>query len=919
MGEDICRAITFISYHIPMAMEQAVKIPYSTIGFFDGMLTERLAIDYEKQDLKQLWRYCLKCTVKSRGRYSYQNIFGFSRDQWNQYSDEEFWRESINERYPLTFVVFLQLRQYKTKEASIEKQCMIFNNAICKMLHEKGMYYTYCTVDKNDFVVCIKCRKYEEAVKAIKNLHETGNEVVYSYSVFSVSSVVLERLQGENYADIFAEDIYSICLKGITNSFDPEHKFSLDRKYYEFCHKLLNNLYGNDKSEADYMIYDILGDDDFRLIARHVKLGALLRQFADGGMLCYKEKEFRFYLFSSSLVLNTETPAYSQIREEDKTESTDRMQQEFQAPICNALKTKMTNIAQRISTEAGENLKNEKIVTFCHAIWQLMQSLRALEVAPTKRYDFYSIYQPLSLMIQILEEKMQKDSGGDIGENAEIYDFVHKISMTLHGTLRTDIQFFQIRDFNAVVHYAPAKLRAFYSLWALKLSDYYNEFCTKKNTYSFIFSPGMFRETSVKQLFTNYEEDKRLMLITVPERHLYSPRWLAIILTHEVSHFVGYTVRNREKRHEIWLEACARVLHLEMSYYRRYVSAKKWKNAVEKALMHTCFFEDMKQRLHEEEKIIRAQDRLWPHEFHSENSIKTIEKAFGNIGRKYIEKIISDDCERLHKLLREEENVNRLAFKERIKIAEEIRRVSFDVYPQLLGLYHKFQYNLLPQLLGIFRYVASEAYADLTAILTLNLLPKEYLLSFTRGELNLDTGSADQENGVMLVVRVGIIIEAMQNIAESELHKGQSIFARDFLEKWSKDAAANLVFDFQGDLEEFIALQIYSYVTSESSDPIREYRPIYEYEQEVQDFAKRKLDCFNDPEIKQLFTSYLDKCAKDYVNILECSQILQDRRKALVSLYQNLAGGSVIEIAQEIEDFLAAYEDEENARNGYKK
>lgn len=920
MGADICRAITFISYHIPMAMEQEVKVQYSTVGFFDGMLTERLAIDYENEDLKQLWRYCLNCTVKSMGQYSYQNIFGFSRDEWNQYSDEDFWRESVNEEYPLTFVVFLQLRQYKTKEDSIQKQCMAFNEAICKILSGRGMYYTYCTVDKNDFVVCIKCRDYGEAVKAIKSLHGTGNEVVYSYSVFSVSSVVLERLQEEKYTDIFTQDIYSICLKGITNSFDPKHKFSLDQKYYEFCDKLLNNLYGDQKADADYMIYDILGDDDFRLIARHVKLGALLRQFAEGGMLCYKEKEFRFYLFSSSLVLNTETPEYPQISEEDKTESANGMQQEFQAPICNDLKTKMINIAKRIPTEAGGNLENEKIVTFCHAIWQLMQSLKALEVAPAKRYDFYSIYQPLSLMIKILEEKMQKDSGSDISENAEIYDFVHKISMTLHGTLRTDIQFFQIRDFNAIVHYAPAKLRAFYSLWALKLSDYYNEFCPEKNTYSFIFSPGMFRETSVKQLFTNYDEDKRLMLITVPERHLYSPRWLAIILTHEVSHFVGYTVRNREKRHEIWLEACARVLYLEMSYYRYYVSAAEWKNAVEKALMHTCFFEDMKVRLYEEEQIIRKEECLWPHEFHSENSMKTIEQAFGSIGRKYIEKIISDDCERINRFLQEEDNLKRLAFRERVKTVEEIRRISFDVSPQLLALYHKFQYKLLPQILRIFRYITSEAYADLTAILTLNLLPQEYLLSFTRGELNLDTGSADKENGVMLVVRAGITIEAMQNIAKRELDKGQSIFTKTFLEKWSKNAAADLVLDFQGALEEeFIAMQIYIYVSSKSGDQIREYEPIYEYERGIQNFDNAKLDCFNDHVIKQLLISYLDKCAGDYVEILENSQILQDNRKVLVNLYQKLAGGSVIDIAQEIEDFLAAYEDEENARNGYKK
>ena len=111
---------------------------------------------------------------------------------------------------------------------------------------------------------------------------------------------------------------------------------------------------------------------------------------------------------------------------------------------------------------------------------QLLQSLKALERAPAKKYDFYSLYHPFSLLIHMLESEIRKAAEEKSRKgsylfscNEDIYEFIQKISLTLHGTLRTDIQFFQIRDFNAVVHYAPAKLRAFYALWALKLSEYY--------------------------------------------------------------------------------------------------------------------------------------------------------------------------------------------------------------------------------------------------------------------------------------------------------------------------------------------------------------------------------------------------------------------------------------------------------------
>lgn len=71
---DICRAITFINYHIPMVIEENTEIQYTTVGFFDGMLTERLEINYGRNELKQLWKYGLKRTAKSMGQYSYQNI-----------------------------------------------------------------------------------------------------------------------------------------------------------------------------------------------------------------------------------------------------------------------------------------------------------------------------------------------------------------------------------------------------------------------------------------------------------------------------------------------------------------------------------------------------------------------------------------------------------------------------------------------------------------------------------------------------------------------------------------------------------------------------------------------------------------------------------------------------------------------------
>lgn len=920
---NICRAITFINFHIPMVIEENTEIQYTTVGFFDGMLTERLEIHYDRNELKQLWKYGLRRTAKSMGQYSYQNIFCFSQDEWNKYTDDFFWKEDTNKKYPLTFVVFLQLREYRNGNDNIEAQCRKFNQALASKLNEQGIYYSYSTIDKNDFVVCIKCRDYKNAVEAIKCLHRTGGDVVYSYSVFSVSNMILEELENEKYSYVFEQYIDSICLKGITNSYDPQQEVTLDKKYYEFCTELVMRLYEGKESEEDdpdYKLYDILGDDDFRLIARNVKLGILLQQFAQGGMLCYREKKFRFYLFSSNLVLNTLTPEYDKIEEGYFSTTSQKMEQKFRAPICNQLQRRMQKIAQMVLEDADEVYINEKVVTFSHAIWQLLQSLKVLEMAPTKKYDFWSLYRPLSLMIDILEEKMSDEytvdisKHVDISENAEIYNFIHKISMTLHGTLRTDIQFFQIRDFNVIVHYAPAKLRAFYALWALQLSDYYNDFCGVQNQYSFICSPGMFRETGVKQLFTNYDETKRLMLITVPERHLYAPRWLSVILAHEVSHFVGYTVRNREVRHNIWLECCARVLFLEMNCYRYNTSPGKFKALIERGVKDSDFFKDLKEQLKREEQMIRHEIPMWPHEFHSDNSFKTIKKAFGNVARRYIKKFVTDDSERMNIFLKEEINIDKLPLSESVNTIEQIRRVTKEESQYLLALYQKFQFNMLEQLLRILKYITTEAYADLTAILTLSLTPLAYILSFSKGELNFNVKEADAQEGLLLIVRAGIVINAVQNIVKS---KHEFFEGTTFADEWAEGVAMRLAKSINiASAEGRLILGIYGYITGtrNCNNKISMYKSLYNFSSDVEDFTNTELDFFNDKAVWELMMHYMDKCAEDYVKILFSNSKLVQARKSIIKTYEKVSGDSFINVIQEIENFLVQHETMENER-----
>lgn len=896
----VCRAITFISYHIPLAANTG-KIPqYSTLGFFDGMFSEPLCIDYAESDLKKLWRYTVRRTAESEGKFSYQNIFGFSEDSWNHCTDEDFWKDDSDFSYPLLFVVFLQLSDYMTGDNDIEQQCISFNHILRENLGTEGRYYTYGTIDKNDFVVCIRCREHKRALDAIKALHSVKNSVVYSYSVLSVSNKVLDNLTSEKYPYLFEQIVDSICLKGITNSFRSGEVITLDQRYYEFSDKLMDKLYtAEEKKEAqkkqEFCIYDILGDDDFRLIARKVNLGKLLKEFGAHGLLGDYQGDLRFYLYSSSLILNTLTEEPSGIDPAVREKTIQKMNEEMASPLCEQLSQGMSLIFQTLQDETAD----ERTVTFCQALWQLLQSLKVLESAPTKKYDFYSLYHPFASLAGILEDKMSRNQRVN---NPEIYDFIHKISMTLHGTLRTDIQFFQIRDFNVIVHYAPAKLRAFYALWALKLSAFYNSFEQTDKKYSFILSPGVFGGTHVKQLFKDYKEPERLMLITTPERNLYIPRWLSLIIAHEVSHFVGRKIRERMFRNKVMVRLSAHIAALEMQRFW-YTGIHVLTVSSESLLRSTRLRSQLKHEL------VRVDDELCegnskdPYLYHSDQSRKIILQAYRYIGNNnIIGRIISEYGEMLRDEIRTEaENLG----KDHSDI-NHIQDVCNRCEKEILYFFQRFQRDVLPEILDILHYICRETFADIIALLTLGLSPTEYIMSFVRSEDLRDEQDRKQEWTGILPIRIAVTIEALKTI----VHKNAEWLANyepKFTEEWDGIVLEDILATMENDSDEYnIMLQAWGYKEHLTwmNHNIAEYQGIYDANGMKETFSSIDLDFLNDKNVYGLLCEYMNKCADTYVQQIRKDEALRVMRKKLRDTYQKLSQGSVIEMMQEVERFL---------------
>ena len=932
MAYAVCRAITFINYNMPIRKGEDVWEGYEkyyTTGFFDCMYTKRVACLYKTEQLQELWKYGISCITRGQGRYAHQSIFCFSQNSWNSdVSDEAFWSPDKYEDMLLTFVVFVQTRDYITDAEGMEKQCKRFNKAARQQLGEEGHVYTYGTVDKNDFVICIRSRSYKKAVDAIMKLHEAGCSIVYSYSVFGISEARQQRILQKEYETLNLQKIDSISLKGVTNSvrLTESKAYSLDQKYFSFCKRLLEELYAGEENlgqEPDFKIYDILGDNDFRLIARMVPLGNLIRQLGRNGLLSYYGDATQFTFFSTHLVLNThdldKEPQMPLLKDAEISEANRRMQSEYKAEWCTKLKGEMDGVVQQLTERCKEKPYIEKLIPACYGIYQLLQSLTALEAAPTKKYDFYSMYYPLEALVHILkegcsEEGRREEKDEALAENGRLYEFVHKVSMTLHGTLRTDIQFFQIRDFNATLHYAPAKLRAYYTMFVFMVSAHIKEVgseLSEAKRHSYIFCPGMFKGVGVRQLFHRPADEKRLMLISVPERYLYFPKSLSIILAHEVGHLAGERLRKRKERYETFLNCSYRILCLELT---KFIANWLKNGAVMDDEKGECLrFNDLdlREALLQESIRLEGREEDRAHMYYSEASIQRIVIAYRNICVLY-----GDRCcakygrsllqEKFWKVLKKDAGEDDTEYSSEARNKRSRFLLCESLAGDMKSRLELYRAEMLRSLLQQLHYLLSEPVSDILAILILGLKPYEYLYSIADER---KANSTEEQFGRGLTkARIGLVVSVMEQLREDCMDEGE---AKGMLGSWQnvyeqvgldKDASESMVHDLIAEAS------AYKEGLRDKWEEIRNYQSSIDQDENV--VRKKTYDYLNDMEVFGIMREYLLTCGREYV-----CQILKNPKcgasRAIVrESFRGCEGDTPISLMEQVDVFLHRFENE---------
>lgn len=838
--KDICRSFSFVNLNIPPHMKNVsdekdrFHCGYISVGFFDGMRTELLPTYKDGSILPSMWLQNERLALALDGTHSFQNIFGFRYDDKKQ-KDEKFWSDETDCRYPLTFVTFLQMQPEKGgKRTPIREQLRAIEESLANEAEKEENRYIfacYVTLDKNDFVICIKSKQYRGIANSILALHNSLKpKILYSYSVLSLNRRWMNQLAEDE--SIFPVDgmedelIDSICLKGITNSVTAG---SLSDKYGDLCGRLDRFLFMDEKQdEHDSQLYDILGDYDFRYIARKVPMKRLLLAIAEKeGPLNYESSLFRFALFSSNFVLNIQSRGvptgavdhrdhealggaqnifdYPIVFEESElSDGVNALERNLVNPLCGRLMDKFEELRHRLDEELHRpldrfSLENTTYWTNMVSLWKLLSSLSALEKAPTRKYDFHSLYWSYRMLITILDRiGYHKDRKMPDGDLNDLYGFIHGLSATIHGTLRTDIQFFQVNDFNAIVHYAPAKLRAFYSAWTYELTQCYRQIHSPKlreqdGEYEFIIVPNT--NVVIRTFAFNPDSRKhdavgrmRLMRIEIPERYLYQPRETCIHLAHETAHFVGTSIRCRSVRHRQFTAILAGMVTSQYCTDICNCLVKSGRKEMAK-LFQRFVLEEQRALCRDIRRLLReAIDQV--SEADGRNNIWKDEHILSNTFISYITTALQMVLDRPAYAVEDFHEGRR---SERSKVAYRVRdlcsdfrfyardhwegdleeleaglmdfvRISDDLSS---GQYSRNFAQFLRQtgsssILQMLMLLIKEAQADITSILTLQITPLQYFQSFFESGLTY----GDESLGIILKFRLFYVLSALQKASK---------------------------------------------------------------------------------------------------------------------------------------------------------
>lgn len=528
--QNICRTITLYNNYIP-AIGDEPDWEFCTFGAVDGInVSNNILVNDGRELTEEIWDREKNWKCQLKGEYAAQKIYAVRYDDVEV--EQRFWEDNS-----LPFFFFCRIQCGREK--------MIFlrdRNGFEKILNISGKTQgiTYLTYDNSDLFIVIKSIDYETGAGLINMLHKNMNMISQKDNFcslknsFTIMAVRYSWLNSNNKADIVRLD---------------ENK--IDEVYIKLMEKEGGNI---DEIEEEMkkqlegvkvLKVPVLGSDDAIIVLSSIGWGSFLNLYkSNNGVFGDYNKASAYNKNAAGIVTQicvnnvNNLFNFSQKNKISDIMTGDDMWYQMQ------VKT-LRNKLDRLKDKSNE----------LDIIWN------ALPKFSGKAFNDYVFFPLLRAMDTLLDLMLKQDQ--NILDKEPFFDFLTGFCLYVQNTILSDRHVMQILGFNMRIYDIPVKLNAFYNAYLYRISDVLNT--NKGCQYDFIAFPGMRDIVSVKELYKEVSEEKRLLKVEIPEYSFYQVHNMMVILTHETAHYVGREFRNRKERSECMVRSYS---HIYMNYIK---------------------------------------------------------------------------------------------------------------------------------------------------------------------------------------------------------------------------------------------------------------------------------------------------------------------------------------------------------------
>lgn len=551
---NICRAFTLYNDFLPPVSVAHNNWQYMSFGYYDGVSVGRNLFKNNEWSLKRLWDYNVHQGIQMNGSFSYRIMWGLrcetvgSSDGTNDECwDEIFWDRQQRKKYPFLFISLLQMK--KPFQFSIDERKKL-EEQLTELPKRRAI--TYLTLDNSDMILVLQCKSYADGAEIINSFHYRKDNTIisdgerklnYSFTVASINK------------DVLSKDKSIARLK---ETIPYAYIYAIQKQPGGICRirKMIEDALGTgyiDHSSA------VLGCNDEVIVIKDVRWCDFLRLFQDNtGILNHSNPIYAEMLTGVTTIVGKNQNEDDQ-RLGQKTEQALETNNDDEILLSDCMRIKCQNVINSVKSACMDNVKR--------GIYQVINSLHKFETTPFSDYLFQTVLLPLNMVIDMADPKIWISPEYYY---TSFYEFMKGVNLYAQNAGHTDRQFTQTPDMNIRIYDTPVKLNAFYNAFIYYLKTYLNSFEEKdeNHEYEFLACPGVTNCMRVQELFKQISTTKRLFLVEMPENQIYNPEMMMVMLAHEVSHFVGTGVRNRKLRLKCAEEMLGKII---VKYFRAQV------------------------------------------------------------------------------------------------------------------------------------------------------------------------------------------------------------------------------------------------------------------------------------------------------------------------------------------------------------